>query len=105
MGEMLFFQFPSSLPLRKQESSAKKGKGIEDKRRPIHGKGFKLEEMPPGYMGKLLVHKSGAVKLKIGEILFNVRHSVPCVRPILYLFGILFYVPCILCRYRLAWTV
>lgn len=28
--------------------------------------------MPGGYMGKMLVYKSGAVKLKLGETLFDV---------------------------------
>lgn len=31
-----------------------------------------LKEMPGGYMGKMLVYKSGAVKLKLGETFFDV---------------------------------
>ena len=35
-----------------------------------------LEELPGGYMGKMLVYKSGAIKLKIGNILYDVSHIV-----------------------------
>lgn len=32
----------------------------------------KLEGFPPGFLGKMLVYKSGAVKLKLGDILYDV---------------------------------
>lgn len=36
-----------------------------------------LEEFPEGYMGKMLVYKSGAVKFKLGDIMYNVSHFCP----------------------------
>ncbi|KAL2457398.1 RNA polymerase III RPC4 [Abeliophyllum distichum] len=35
-------------------------------------KGSSLEDLPGGYMGKMLVYKSGAVKLKLGDVLCDV---------------------------------
>nr|GMC65772.1 DNA-directed RNA polymerase III subunit RPC4-like isoform X2 [Ipomoea batatas] len=37
-----------------------------------------MEELPGGYMGKMLVYKSGAVKLKLGNILYDVSPGVGC---------------------------
>ncbi|KAG0467487.1 hypothetical protein HPP92_019067 [Vanilla planifolia] len=71
--KMIFLQFPTRLPVvvpppdegrdhrRKATSSSPAGK---------------LEDLPPGYMGKLLVYKSGKVKMKLGEILFDVSPGV-----------------------------
>ncbi|KAK3033261.1 hypothetical protein RJ639_033141, partial [Escallonia herrerae] len=42
-------------------------------------KGCNLEELPMGYMGKMLVYKSGAVKLKLGDTLFDVSPGSDCV--------------------------
>lgn len=36
-----------------------------------------LEELPEGYMGKMLVYKSGAVKLKLGDIMYEVSYFSP----------------------------
>ena len=33
---------------------------------------FKLDEIPPGLIGKMIVYKSGKVKLKIGNTLYDV---------------------------------
>lgn len=73
---MLFFQFPGNLPRIKQPVS-KKGKekaehSVSSDRFGSLKKGCRLEELPEGYVGKMLVYKSGAVKLKIGETLFDV---------------------------------
>ncbi|GAB2213377.1 hypothetical protein Droror1_Dr00021412 [Drosera rotundifolia] len=37
--------------------------------------GCSLEEFPQGYMGKMLVYKSGKVKPKLGEALFDVSRG------------------------------
>ncbi|XP_042042659.1 uncharacterized protein LOC121787876 [Salvia splendens] len=37
-----------------------------------------LEEFPEGYMGKMLVYKSGAVKFKLGDIMYNVCPGTAC---------------------------
>lgn len=41
-------------------------------------KACSLENLQAGYMGKMLVYKSGAVKLKIGDILYDVSYFLPC---------------------------
>ncbi|XP_077244023.1 uncharacterized protein LOC143884379 [Tasmannia lanceolata] len=73
---MLLFQLPASLPLMKRSASAK-GKEIADSSKPsqgvgVSGKGCSLEELPAGHIGKMLVYKSGAIKMKIGDTLFDV---------------------------------
>ncbi|XP_016489584.2 uncharacterized protein LOC107809460 isoform X1 [Nicotiana tabacum] len=37
-----------------------------------------LEGLPAGNMGKMLVYKSGAIKLKLGDILYDVSPGVDC---------------------------
>lgn len=34
-----------------------------------------LDELPAGYMGKMLVYRSGAIKLKLGDTLYDVSRS------------------------------
>jgi len=40
----------------------------------VSGKPGASEELPSGYMGKMQVYKSGAIKFKLGETLFDVRN-------------------------------
>jgi hypothetical protein len=42
---------------------------------PSSVQGTKLEDMPGGLMGKILVYASGKVKMKNGDALYNV--SIP----------------------------
>lgn len=69
---MIFFKLPA-LPLVKQPVS-RKGKekvGASE----VSGestKGSALVDLSRGYMGKMLVYKSGATYLKLGETLFQV---------------------------------
>ncbi|XP_021752441.1 uncharacterized protein LOC110717950 [Chenopodium quinoa] len=93
---LLFFQLPPSLPVVKRSATAK-GKEIEDslgggQKGPmttnmgakgsstagISQQSCSLEELPAGLMGKLLVYKSGAVKLKLGETLYDVSPGSDC---------------------------
>merc|ERR1712137_737549 len=53
---LVFFQLPSVLPV------AEEGKNVPT---PV-------KDLPGGYLGKLVVYRSGKVKLKIGDILFDV---------------------------------
>ncbi|KAG9459354.1 hypothetical protein H6P81_003862 [Aristolochia fimbriata] len=81
--KLLFFQLPSSLPLVKRSASSK-GKEIIDSARTSHGPGIsndgcKLENLPAGFMGKLLVFKSGIVKMKLGDAVFDVSPGLDCV--------------------------
>ncbi|KAJ7949565.1 DNA-directed RNA polymerase III subunit RPC4 [Quillaja saponaria] len=73
--KMYLFKLPV-LPLFKQSLSVK-GKEKVGTSPSLGGsgavrKGCTLEELPGGYMGKMLVHKSGAIKLKLGETLYDV---------------------------------
>ncbi|KAF5178141.1 Dna-directed rna polymerase iii subunit rpc4 [Thalictrum thalictroides] len=82
---MLFFQLPPSLPLINQ-SSSDKGKEIAGSSKPFRNmglpeKGCGLEELTAGFMGKMLVYKSGAIKLKLGEIVYDVSPGSDCVFP------------------------
>ncbi|CAN1264099.1 hypothetical protein LINPERPRIM_LOCUS11825 [Linum perenne] len=65
---MMFIQLPTTMPVLKTSSTAVKGNTASRSK----GGGCKLEELPGGYMGKMLVYRSGAVKLKLGDTLYNV---------------------------------
>ncbi|XP_078179809.1 uncharacterized protein LOC144573902 [Carex rostrata] len=91
---MIFFQLPAVLPLSKPDMGdsslrgakkdteasssrcAKKDMGPSSSRGAK--KGCKLRELSAGYMGKLLVCKSGKVKMKFGENLFDVYPGSEC---------------------------
>ncbi|XVF11214.1 hypothetical protein REPUB_Repub08aG0006800 [Reevesia pubescens] len=80
--KMFFFQLPTNLPVLKQLASTK-GKekaenSVSSKNLGALKKGCQLEEFPAGYMGKMLVYKSGAVKLKLGETLYDVSPGSDC---------------------------
>ncbi|KAL2329357.1 hypothetical protein Fmac_022784 [Flemingia macrophylla] len=77
---MFFFQFPATLPLNKQTNKGKEQIGTSTVTgEPTKPKGIALEELPTGYMGKMVVYKSGAIKLKLGETLFDVSSGTNCV--------------------------
>ncbi|XP_022737780.1 DNA-directed RNA polymerase III subunit rpc4-like [Durio zibethinus] len=82
-GKMFFFQLPTNLPVLKQPASTKGKEKAENsvslERFGDLKKGCPLEELPGGYMGKMLVYKSGAVKLKLGETLYDVSPGSDCV--------------------------
>nr|TKW04056.1 hypothetical protein SEVIR_7G084701v2 [Setaria viridis] len=40
--------------------------------------GSKLKDLPGGYIGKILVYKSGKVKMKVGDTLFDVSSGSNC---------------------------
>ncbi|CAI9092022.1 OLC1v1027158C5 [Oldenlandia corymbosa var. corymbosa] len=58
-----------------------KGKEFVDKSISSGGANFAKgsSELPVGHMGKLLVYKSGAVKLKLGDILYDVTPGSDCI--------------------------
>ncbi|KQJ82389.1 DNA-directed RNA polymerase III subunit RPC4 [Brachypodium distachyon] len=85
---LLLFLFPKSLPLLKQAQSVEEpNTGNKDNTGPAstisklaHEKitGSKINDLPGGLMGKILVYKSGKVKMKIGDALFDVSPGVNC---------------------------
>ncbi|KAJ1286574.1 hypothetical protein BS78_03G363200 [Paspalum vaginatum] len=68
---MFLFQLPKSLPLPRQSSSVVERKG------KASGKEVKeasnLQQLPQGYLGKMLVYKSGKIKMKLGDVMFDVN--------------------------------
>uniref|UniRef100_A0ACD5Y8E6 Uncharacterized protein n=1 Tax=Avena sativa TaxID=4498 RepID=A0ACD5Y8E6_AVESA len=91
--QLLFFQLPSSLPLPKQTQSVEEtNTGSEENaepanvrpnvtrehRRPSSLPGSKVKDLPGGHMGKILVYKSGKVKMKMGDALFDVSPGSSC---------------------------
>ncbi|GAB2267767.1 hypothetical protein Dimus_002747 [Dionaea muscipula] len=88
---MLFLQLPMSLPMVKRAAvaagegtAAAAGNGAAASIKPPNGAGPReracsLNELPGGHMGKMLVYKSGAVKLKLGDTIFDVSSGSDCV--------------------------
>ncbi|XP_002510979.2 DNA-directed RNA polymerase III subunit rpc4 [Ricinus communis] len=80
--KMIFFQLPAKLPLVKRSASAK-GKEKAEGSIPSQGKNAakkesSLDGLSAGYMGKMLVYRSGAVKLKLGDTLYDVSQGSDC---------------------------
>lgn len=87
-ASMLFLQLPATMPMIKQAATAEvkenassskppEDAGQANRLKPPEGAGSiqktcRLEELPSGFMGKMLVYKSGAIKLKLGDTLYDV---------------------------------
>ncbi|KAI7751752.1 hypothetical protein M8C21_018237 [Ambrosia artemisiifolia] len=77
--KLIFIQLPTTLPLPKkpvQTEGVGSSKPLKDTEPPLTG--CNLNELPAGLMGKMLVYKSGAVKLKLGDHLYNVSGGLDC---------------------------
>ncbi|XP_020581858.1 uncharacterized protein LOC110025622 [Phalaenopsis equestris] len=68
--KMILLQFPTRLPLFKppDEEKAPGSKAADASSKTC----CRLKDLPAGLMGKLLVYKSGKVKMKLGDVLFDV---------------------------------
>ncbi|CAL5058049.1 unnamed protein product [Urochloa decumbens] len=89
--QLVFFQFPTTLPLPRQADRVAETEtdtnvnaismGDNRKRRldSIHDCG--MRELPGGLMGKILVYKSGKVKMTLGDVLFDVSAGSNCMFP------------------------
>lgn len=85
---MFFLQLPATMPIIKHTATSEardnasnskppEGAGQANRLKPSGiaasiEKSCRLEELPSGFMGKMLVYKSGAVKLKLGDTLYDV---------------------------------
>lgn len=79
--QMFLFQLPAALPLAKDPVAAvdsRRSDGKQDAKGKSRG-GCSLKDLPAGYVGKMLVHKSGKIKMKIGDAVFNVSPGQNCV--------------------------
>ncbi|XP_038879339.1 DNA-directed RNA polymerase III subunit rpc4-like [Benincasa hispida] len=76
-----FFQLPARLPLPKQSSTAT-GKEKVGNLRSSKSMGSSelgdLKKLSAGCMGKLLIYKSGAIKLRLGDTLYDVSSGSDC---------------------------
>ncbi|XP_052198736.1 uncharacterized protein LOC127805930 [Diospyros lotus] len=82
-ASMLFLQLPATMPMIKQ-SDNKEVQGMASSSKPSKRRGPSedacgLAELPAGYMGKMLVYSSGAVKLKLGDTTYDVSAGLDCV--------------------------
>lgn len=69
-GNLMFFQFPEKLPIIKQKNN-----------RVLMNETTQccsLSDMPNRVIGKLLITRSGLVKMKIGDVIFDVNKGMEC---------------------------
>nr|XP_025693142.1 uncharacterized protein LOC112795428 [Arachis hypogaea] len=79
---VFLIQLPAALPAIIGSASSGSQDGSESSSKPQGSmkkvKPCKLNELPPGLMGKMLVYKSGAIKLKLGSTLYDVSPGSDC---------------------------
>uniref|UniRef100_A0ACD5W922 Uncharacterized protein n=1 Tax=Avena sativa TaxID=4498 RepID=A0ACD5W922_AVESA len=79
--QLFLVQFPSSLPLPRQvEADMDTSEDVETEgtKSKESIRGCKLKDLPGGLMGKVLVYKSGKVKMRLGDALFDVSAGLNC---------------------------
>ncbi|KAF8023431.1 hypothetical protein BT93_F0821 [Corymbia citriodora subsp. variegata] len=80
---MFFIQLPPAVPMAKRLTTAEGNETTESSTSSkVLGsleKSCSLDELPAGLMGKMLVYRSGAVKLKLGDTLYDVSSGSDCV--------------------------
>ncbi|CAL1371633.1 unnamed protein product [Linum trigynum] len=82
-AKMLLFKFPPKMPYINRSISSTKGKekvgSIRNSSSSSQSQSSNcLSQLPEGYMGKMVVYKSGAVKFKIGDVLYDVAQGSDC---------------------------
>eukprot|EP00253_Pinus_taeda_P008619 PITA_08619 len=85
--KILFFQIPASLPLgklpgvrnTKVPESSDKGASSSGAQSMSTEETSVLGKLPAGFMGKLLVYESGAVKMRLGDILLDAVPGSECI--------------------------
>ncbi|CAI9100698.1 OLC1v1037854C1 [Oldenlandia corymbosa var. corymbosa] len=79
---MLFLQLPKVMPMLKQSpdiecnekaANSKPSKSVEPSQKACN-----LDELTAGFMGKMYVYRSGAVKLKLGDTIYDVSSGLDC---------------------------
>eukprot|EP00249_Psilotum_nudum_P016546 c25877_g1_i2 orf=469-1500(-) len=79
---LIFFQIPSLLPLTKEAAFSNDGApegSSSGVRTELNGTHISLNNISAGQMGKLLVYRSGAVKLKLGDVILEAVPGSQCV--------------------------
>ncbi|KAI9319646.1 RNA polymerase III RPC4-domain-containing protein [Dichotomocladium elegans] len=93
-GELLFFQLPTIIPRLEAEKEDEEMENIKrensdpsDKAKELPPavkkaaleeamQNLSLKDIPEGQIGSLIVYKSGKIKLKMGDVLFDVRQGM-----------------------------
>lgn len=79
---MFFLQLPPTMPSTKRLATADSQEATESSKPPgsVHNKQkpCALDDLPAGLMGKMLVYRSGAIKLKLGDTLYDVSTISEC---------------------------
>ncbi|KAI4335232.1 hypothetical protein L6164_013898 [Bauhinia variegata] len=80
---MFLLQLPPHLPMIKG-SDAAVGQSVTEGSKPAGEaqaaeKPCSLDQLPDGFMGKMLIYKSGKIKLKLGDTLYDVSSGLNCV--------------------------
>ncbi|XP_027333389.1 uncharacterized protein LOC113848187 [Abrus precatorius] len=82
-ASMFLINLPPTLPMIKQSATAGGQDANVNSKAPggskLVAKPCKLKEIPSGLIGKMLVYRSGAVKLKLGNTLYDVSPGMNCV--------------------------
>eukprot|EP00898_Chlorokybus_atmophyticus_P006589 jgi/Chlat1/6931/Chrsp52S06610 len=81
--QLLLFQLPAALPVSLQSGTAAEASASADTRpdvaaMPAESKRGILGSLPSGVMGKMHIYESGAVKLQLGDVLFDVVPGAKC---------------------------
>ncbi|KAK4265623.1 hypothetical protein QN277_026650 [Acacia crassicarpa] len=80
---LFLLHLPSTLPMIKESDAASVPDAPPTSKRPVGAQTVKrpcsLGELPSGLLGKLLVYKSGVVKLKLGDTLHDVSPGMDSV--------------------------
>ncbi|KAL6899862.1 hypothetical protein ACP4OV_006520 [Aristida adscensionis] len=88
-AQLLFFQFPTSLPLQRQidptaetdtdtNVNVNAKSKVNNRKRHHSIQGCNLKTLPGGLMGKICVFRSGKVKMMLGDALFDVSAGSNC---------------------------
>ncbi|XP_065647544.1 DNA-directed RNA polymerase III subunit RPC4 [Hydra vulgaris] len=84
-GDFFFFQFPDALPIKPISDDGAMLKPEQDMNIisaetivTEQLKKFTFQNVSEGYIGKLLVHKSGKVKMHLGNVSFEIMLGTPC---------------------------
>ncbi|KAK7388251.1 hypothetical protein VNO78_23062 [Psophocarpus tetragonolobus] len=82
-ASMFLINLPSKLPMITQSATAGDKDVSVKSKHPGDSKNVEklceLNELSSGFMGKMLVYRSGAIKLKLGDTLYDVSSGMNCV--------------------------
>jgi len=87
-GQLMFFQFPDTLPIKPlahDDPTVKMEPGVLSETEKINEetieeqlKDFTFQNVSEGVIGKLQIHESGKVKIRLGNVLLDVSMGTPC---------------------------